>query len=153
MNYQKEQTFGVGPDLDLNTSDMSWNVAPAHDPRSVGNRVLEFPQTSNPENNTSVESVPELATSPNAPKLGKIITLTPEPKTTETKSFDQTVLSIKGDRITKESVIEAKKLENKLSQDGDVSNFYDNAREMTDATLKNSFGRQLYSNKSEGKAA
>lgn len=165
MDYQKEQTFGVGPDLDLNTSDMSWNtpVESTHTPRSIGNKVINFPvenqnqlsQTSETEmpHNPAPETLKPLT--PETQKLGQIISLEPAEKSQNPTppALDHSVIQAKGDHISKESVAEIKKLESKLDKDGDAANFYDNIREINGVYAKNAFGRHLYDDKPEGKAA
>ena len=44
---------------------------------------------------------------------------------------------------------EIEKLEDKLSQDGDLNSFYDETRNLTAVNLSNSFNRKLYDNGGE----
>lgn len=130
MNYEKE------PNLDLNNSDVSWNVSSERDLRSIGNKIISTPET-----------VPREEV-----EFGKIIpadmSLPPTHKeesnpSSPTPVFNYSTIRVDKDRISKHAINEIIKLEDKLAQDGDLNSFYAAARDMTSAYLDNSFNRKL----------
>ncbi|MDO4611643.1 MAG: hypothetical protein Q4B34_02175 [Candidatus Saccharibacteria bacterium] len=133
MDYERNQNLGG--------ETPNWDVSPDRDPRTLGNRIISTPDTS---------------TNSQEPRLGEIIpadpipgplppTFSDAPKTAPVAAFDhQAVREEKGSgRISTHTLTEINKLEQKLNQDGDLSSFYDNARDMTSAYLENSFDRKL----------
>lgn len=90
--------------------------------------------------------------------LGQIVSFpganTPS-SSSATKVYNPANIKTEGDYLDKASLIEIEKLEDKLSQDGNLSSFYDDTRDLTEVNLNNSFNRNLYNeqNNDIGKAA
>lgn len=136
MDYEKERNLGV------QSGEGIWGATPERDARALGNKIISTPETIVEDPNA--ERLGEIL--PAEPVLGTPNTLTPPaPAAEEVKDFDRHVVrEEKGrDRISGYALAEIDKLERKLSQDGDLSSFYDAAREMTGAYLENSFDRKL----------
>ena len=60
------------------------------------------------------------------------------------KPYNPANIKTEGDYLDKNSLAEIEKLEDKLSQDGDLNSFYDLTRDLTEVNLDNSFSRKLY---------
>ena len=67
----------------------------------------------------------------------------------ENTIYNPSNIKTTGDYLDKGSMAEIEKLEDKLSQDGDLNSFYDETRNLTAVNLSNSFNRKLYDNGGE----
>lgn len=120
----------------LNLDQNPWNYAPEHDNGAIGNKVISSPEAFMP-------AAPQAQ-----PEFGKIISVNPQSSTApvandQAKIYNTAVIRTSGDHLDKEAVAEIKKIEDKLSQDGDLNSFYNEARELTSVNLKNSYNRDL----------
>ena len=53
------------------------------------------------------------------------------------------LIRTEGDHIAKSAIKEIQRAEDELSQTGNISNFYDRARQMMQDNLENSYNRKL----------
>lgn len=125
---------------DINTSQDPWAYNPEHDNAAIGNKVISNPETfgsSNIQPNVDYGTIvpigqpaPTISAQENAATI-----------------YDQTAIRTEGDHLGKNAIVEIRKVENKLSRDGDLNSYYNEIRKMTSVNLKNSYNREL------GKAA
>ncbi len=81
---------------------------------------------------------------PNGQELGKITSLDTASRTGAQPSYGQSNIRTTGDHLEKSSIVEIDNALNELNQTGNLNNFYEEIRSMTEANLNNSFNRKLY---------
>ena len=102
-------------------------------------KIPEFPNFSPPEDANS--------------KLGEITTIENSinlPEVKKQSSYNPDSIKTTGDKLEKSSIAEVDNAITELSQTGNLSNFYEEIRSMTEVNLNNSFNRKLYQNNAEG---
>lgn len=111
---------------------------------STKDTELTTPETPVPEGLATLENPA------NSDQLGQITPVTTEPNLDlENTIYNPSNIKTTGDYLDKGSMAEIEKLEDKLSQDGDLNSFYDETRNLTAVNLSNSFNRKLYDNGGE----
>ena len=87
------------------------------------------------------------------PKLGQIATLENSinlPEVKKSSSYNPDSIKTTGDKLETSSITEVDNAIAELSQTGNLSNFYEEIRNMTETNLDNSFNRKLYQNNTGG---
>lgn len=117
---------------------------------STKDAELTTPETPVPEGPATLENSATLENPANSDQLGQITPVTTEPNLDlENTIYNPSNIKTTGDYLDKGSMAEIEKLEDKLSQDGDLNSFYDETRNLTAVNLSNSFNRKLYDNGGE----
>lgn len=136
--------------LDLTNKAISWggdsDRTESH--RNIGNTAVSSAET--PRNATANlnEQVGQSS------ELGKIIDVNPMPPVPQAEQieqalnpdivrFDSKLIKTEGDHVSKATLREVDKAEVKLSQDGNIADFYTTVRNMMEANLDNSYDRKL----------
>ena len=99
----------------------------------------DFPNFKPPEDNT--------------PKLGQIATIENSinlPEVKKSASYNPDSIKTTGDKLESSSIAEIDNAINELNQTGNLTNFYEEIRSMTEVNLNNSFNRQLYQGNTKG---
>lgn len=106
---------------------------------------------------TSEQDTPELPnfTPPETSesKLGQITTIENSinmPEVRKESNYNPGSIKTTGDKLEKSSIIEVDNAITELNQTGNLSNFYDEIRSMTEVNLNNSFNRKLYQDDAGG---
>lgn len=149
---QSEQPFftaGVGnapvseniskDNLDLTNNSTSWNIETRHTTEhhgELGGRAIR-----------SAELQP-FQTQESLPALGEIIDTEPVRQSSpsaqiEQSSYIPTEIITEGDHISAKTVNQVENELNRLSQTGNIADFYDDIRNMMEANLENSYHRKL----------
>ena len=129
-NSTSENIFEPENNLDLTNTATSWNMTPglqseiAPQGENIQSETMEFTP-----GNMSTEVV-DVVLPPNYQI---------EPENIPKQSFDPKLIFTGRDRISKATISEAKKVENKLSEDHNAASFYDDIRSMAKDNLKNSY--------------
>ena len=87
------------------------------------------------------------------PKLGEITTIEHSinlPEVKKQASYNPDSIKTTGDKLEQSSITEVDNAINELNQTGNLSNFYEEIRSMTEVNLNNSFNRKLYQIDAEG---
>ncbi|MBQ3292886.1 hypothetical protein IJG93_01065 [Candidatus Saccharibacteria bacterium] len=87
------------------------------------------------------------------PKLGQIATIENSinlPEVKKSSSYNPDSIKTTGDKLETSSITEVDNAIAELSQTGNLSNFYEEIRNMTETNLDNSFNRKLYQNNTGG---
>jgi hypothetical protein len=117
---------------------------------STEDTELTTPETPVPEGPATLENSATLENPANSDQLGQITPVTTEPNLDlQNTIYNPSNIKTTGDYLDKGSMAEIEKLEDKLSQDGDLNSFYDETRNLTAVNLSNSFNRKLYDNGGE----
>ena len=144
MDYGKENNFDLD-NLNLDTNEMSWNNTPDRDPRALGNKVISFPESPNPtpgpEDNSASPSLDPAITSPQPGEAQPSAAAAPDANGPIVINFSD--LKTKEDRLDPKAVEVVDQAIHKLDQDGNIADFYETARNMTEAHLENSYNRKL----------
>ena len=96
-------------------------------------KIPDFPNFKPPEDNES--------------KLGEITTIENSinlPEVKKSSSYNPDSIKTTGDKLETSSITEVDNAITELNQTGNLSNFYEEIRSMTEANLNNSFNRKLY---------
>ncbi|MBR5046111.1 hypothetical protein IKX73_00550 [Candidatus Saccharibacteria bacterium] len=134
---------GIESNNNANFSSDEVNWTPERDNRSIGNKAI-FSGEEVPKSD-AIEILP-----PPEPPVEDVGDPKQEPSEstelpTETPVFDEKLIRTDGDRIARSALVEIEKAEEKLNQTGNVSDFYEEARNMMEKNLENSYNRKLAS--------
>lgn len=152
-NGRKGAIFSSNPELDDNLNTENWQeslkeAVPAGLP--TPEQILPKTETVEESTETPKDTMSDTPTEPiptptEEPSLGQITPVTmPNPSHDTVKPYNPTNIKTTGDYLDKGSLAEIEKLEEKLSQDGDLNSFYYHTRDLTEINLDNSFSRKLY---------
>lgn len=134
---------GIESNGNINLSSNEVNWTPERDNRSIGNKaIISGEEVPKPD---AIEILP-----PPEPPIAEVNEQKKEsPETaevlTEIPVFDEKLIRTDGDRIARSALVEIEKAEEKLNQTGNVSDFYEEVRNMMEKNLENSYNRKLAS--------
>lgn len=150
------------PDVDDNLNEENWQrsleiSAPAGMPTPeqiiASGENAEKNELSTPENtNTPNAPAPENPIPLENPQpFGQITPISgPQPQSANPKTYNPVDIKTTGDRLEKSTIPVIDNAISELNQTGNLSNFYDEIRGMTEVNLNNSFNRKLYDNGAGG---
>lgn len=119
----------------------------------IASSVPETPAKA-PEAIPIASSLERPASSEKPLALGQIVSMSPEINQAVTRvNYNPANIRTTGDRLEKTTLFEVNKVVEKLSQTGDLNNFYEEIRGedgMLEANLNNSFNRKLYGEDDKG---
>ena len=126
------------------------NITPSRDVGDTGQNVLEVSSVASSETDLPPEIMPNPEQAPTS--LGQVVDLEtppePEQEMVPIETPEDSISSViqeeikTGNRLNKSGIRGAKSAINKLDSDGNPADFYNEVRDMTEANLKNSFGRE-----------
>ena len=110
--------------------------------------------TPTPERLPNTAKLPNLNPPENKePKLGEIATIENSislPEAKKQPGYNPDSIKTTGDKLEKSSITEVDNAITELNQTGNLSNFYEEIRNMTETNLNNSFNRKLYQDDAGG---
>lgn len=132
---QGSEIFNAENDLNLN----NWDVSPERDNRNIGNIAINSPEL---PKDLEEQVLPGGET---LPEMGEVVQIDAAPNDASSKNSSKIVkFDVKriktGEMLGAEGVDMVNESINKLGQDKNVADFYDNVRAMMEANLINSYG-------------
>ena len=105
-------------------------------------------QPPTPEQPANIPKLPDFKPPENnAPELGQITTIENSinlPEVKKQQGYNPNNIKTTGDKLERSSIAEVDSAITELNQTGNLSNFYEEIRSMTEVNLNNSFNRKLY---------
>lgn len=150
-NNQELNNYEPENNLDLTNTTTNWGiVTPAeHDRRAIGSHaIFSSDSESVAKEETKESGFTDTGQFNTSPKLGEIITMNaPLPPASSTTSTPTSTPSehiyTRGDHLNDAGVAAVNEAINKLSQTGNIVDFYTEVRNMMEGNLKNSFNRKV----------
>ena len=150
-NLETENNFEAENNLDLTNNQTDWSSPLERNQREIGNKALSTPgESQNPNLSSESAPTPEINLDP---ELGQVVQMDMPPNhvsddkelgVAETAALAVNMSSIKTkDKLAEEGVKEVDNIITKLNQDGNIADFYETARDMAYANLKNSYNREV----------
>ena len=146
-NGQNGQSLGDAIVFDHNQDINVPNILEAyahptseHDNRNIGNKAIF---------SNEIQATNSIEMSPQNPENLGVVTeiepqqLSPTAEQVATQAIDMKLIRTEGDHIAKSAIKEIQRAENELDQTGNISKFYDKARQMMLENLRNSYEREL----------
>ena len=148
MQAKNTDDIEVKDNLDLSNKSISWDESEPGEP----NKNKNSQEIDNPQIKTQESLASRGPDSSNGVQLGEIVDLKMPPgsgdkHTDDAKiieaSFNRTAFRTTGDKLNIDAIKELDAEISKLNQTGNISDFYNHAREAMEANIDNSYGRKL----------